>query len=261
MPDIHPTAIVDKTARIGKNVQIGPYAVVEADTVIEEDCKIGNFATVGQYTHLGAGCTLFPHAVVGTIPQDLKFHGEKTFLEVGSNTTFREFCMINRGTENGGGITKIGSGCLIMAFSHIAHDCIVGDGVIMANGATLAGHIIIEDYAIIGGLSAIHQFARIGKYAMVGGSSGVSQDILPFCLSADPRATLYGINKIGLLRHNFTQQQIGNLTKAYRILFLENLPLEEAINKLESLFDDPNISHLIKFIKTTKRGFCRPKKR
>ncbi|NOZ83696.1 MAG: acyl-ACP--UDP-N-acetylglucosamine O-acyltransferase [Epsilonproteobacteria bacterium] len=262
MHNIHPTAIIDKTAKIGKNVEIGPYAVVEADTEIKDGCRVSNFATVAQYTHLGKGCTLFPHAVVGTVPQDLKFHGEKSFLEVGDNTTFREFCMINRGTENGGGTTKIGSNCLIMAFSHIAHDCIIGNNVILANGATLAGHITIEDYATIGGLTAIHQFVRIGRYAMVGGASGVPQDILPFCLSAEPRATLHGINKIGLTRHNFSRQQIDNITKAYKMLFMENIPVDEAINRIEMLFpNDSNISHLIKFIKTTKRGFCRPRKK
>lgn len=262
MRKIHKTAIVDPSAQIGDNVVIGPYAIVESDTIIEDNCRIAGFATIAQYTHMASGCTLFPHAVVGTIPQDLKFKGEKTFLNIGKNTTFREFCMINRGTVGGGGVTTIGNNCLIMAYAHVAHDCILGNNIILANGATLAGHITIENHAIIGGLVAVHQFARIGKYAMVGGSSGVPQDILPFCLSGDPRATLHGINRIGLARHNFTKLQIDNLTKAYRILFMEKNMLSDALYELKNLYAaDLNIAYLVKFIENTKRGFCRPARR
>ncbi len=253
--EIHPTAIVDKNAKIGKDVYIGPYVVIEDKVEIGDGCKIDAFANIKKYTKLGKNNHIYAYACIGGPPQDLKFKGEETYLIVGDENCIREYVTLHRGTEHGGGVTKIGSRCLIMAYAHVAHDCILEDEVIMANAASLAGHVIIEQGAILGGLSAVHQFVRIGKYSYIGGMTGVAQDVPPYTLVAGERGTMRGLNVIGLRRRGFSSKNIKNLKKAYRILWRSGLKKEEAIKKvLEEIPDDPHVATLIDFVKRSERG-------
>jgi UDP-N-acetylglucosamine acyltransferase len=255
---IHPTAIINKNAEIDEDVEIGPYSIIGEGVIIEKGTKIGAHAVIEGPSRIGKGCRIFPFASIGAIPQDLKFKGEKTELIIGDRNTFREFVTINRGTAGGGGKTVIGSDGLFMAYSHVAHDCHIGNFVIMANGATLAGHITIEDHAIIGGLVAIHQFVRIGAYAMVAGFSGVSQDIPPYVLASGNRTKLYGLNIVGLKRHGFLPETIRNLKIAYRILFRSGLTMAKAIEMVrKEIKGCQEVDHLISFIENSKRGICR----
>ena len=254
--DIHPTAIIDEKVEIGANVKIGPYVNIKSNVTIGDNTVIEPNAYIGSYTKIGKNCKIFPSAVLGTIPQDLKFKGEYSELIIGDNTTIREFCMINRGTKGGGGITKIGSNNLIMAYVHIAHDCILGDNVIVANAVQFAGHVIVEDNAVIGGMTAIHQFVRIGKFAMIGGMSGIAQDIAPFCLAAGNRATLHGLNLVGLKRAGFSNEEIERLKEAYKVIFKSKLRFEEAYERLRNS-PSKNVIHMIEFLKGSSRGFVR----
>jgi len=189
--DIHPTTIIDSQADLGENVYIGPYCVIESGVVIGDNCHIEPFVHLKSNTSLGKNNHIHSYACIGGKPQDSKFQGETTWLEIGDNNCIREYVTINIGTEGGGKVTRVGSNCLIMAYSHVAHDCILGDNVVLANAATLAGHIVVEDYAVVGGLSAVHQFVRIGQYAYIGGMTGVPQDVPPFMLIAGERGWLY----------------------------------------------------------------------
>ncbi len=254
--DIHPTAIIEDNVELGENVKVGPYVNIKSNVTIGDNTVIEPNAYIGSYTKIGKSCKIFPSAVVGTIPQDLKFKGEFSELIIGDNTTIREFCMINRGTKGGGGITKIGNNNLIMAYVHIAHDCILGDNVIVANAVQFAGHVTVEDNAVIGGMTAIHQFVRIGKFAMIGGMSGIAQDIAPFCLAAGNRATLHGLNLVGLKRAGFTNEEIERLKEAYKIVFKSKLRFEEAYEKLKNS-PSKNVIHMIEFLKDSSRGFVR----
>ncbi len=256
MSNIHPTALIDENVELGKDVVIGPNVCIKSGVKIGDNTHINSNAYIDSYTTIGKNCKIFPSAVVGTIPQDLKFQGEFSELVIGDNTTIREFCMINRGTKGGGGITKIGSNVLLMAYVHIAHDCILGDNVIVANAVQFAGHVVMEDNAIIGGMSAVHQFVRIGKMAMVGGMSGIALDVAPYCLAAGNRARLNGLNLIGLKRANFSFKEINALKEAYRTVFRSNLTFKEAYNKLK---DSPykSVIHMIEFLSDSSRGFCR----
>lgn len=255
---IHSTAVIDKSAEIASGVEIGPYAVIGKGVIIGEGTKIGAHAVIEGPARIGRECRIFPFASIGSIPQDLKFRGEHTELIIGDRNTFREFVTVNRATAGGGGKTVIGSDGLFMAYSHIAHDCHIGDFVIMANAATLAGHITIEDHAIIGGLVAVHQFVRIGAYAMVAGFSGVSQDIPPYILASGNRTRLYGLNIVGLRRHGFNPETIAKLKMAYRILFRSGLPMSKAVEKVKKEIQGcVEVDHLISFIEGSKRGICR----
>ncbi|WP_035586701.1 acyl-ACP--UDP-N-acetylglucosamine O-acyltransferase [Hippea jasoniae] len=253
---IHPTAIIEDNVELGENVKIGPNVNIKSQVVIGDNTTIEANAYIGSYTKIGKNCRIFPSAVVGTIPQDLKFKGEFSQLIIGDNTTIREFCMINRGTKGGGGITKIGSNTLIMAYVHIAHDCIIGNSVIIANAVQFAGHVVVEDNAVIGGMSAIHQFVRIGKFAMIGGMSGVALDVAPFCLANGNRATLHGLNLIGLKRNGFSHEEIERLKEAYKTIFKSKLTFQEAYEKLKNS-PSVNVIHMIEFLKASSRGFCR----
>ncbi len=253
---IHPTAIIESNVELGDNVKIGSYVNIKSNVVIGDNTTVEPNVFIGSYTKIGKNCKIFPSAVVGTIPQDLKFKGEFSELVIGDNTTIREFCMINRGTKGGGGVTKIGNNNLIMAYVHIAHDCILGNNVIIANSVQFAGHIKVEDNAVIGGMSAIHQFVRIGKFAMIGGMSGIAQDIAPFCLAAGNRATLHGLNLIGLKRAGFSNEEIENLKEAYKTIFKSKLRFEEAYERLKNS-PSKNVIHMIEFLKGSTRGFCR----
>lgn len=255
---IHPTAVVDPKAEIAEDVEVGPYSVIEKDVVIGQGTRIGPHVFVGTGTRIGKGCQIFQFASVGEAPQALAYKGEKTFLEIGDHNIVRECATLNRGTASGGGKTVIGHGNLFMAYSHVAHDCQIGNQVVLANGATLGGHIVIEDHAIIGGLAAVHQFCRIGCYAMVSGLSGVPLDIPPYMLAAGSRTKLYGLNLVGLKRHRFSEETLKALKKAYRIIFRSALALEKALQTVEEELPGlPEIEHLVQFIRQSKRGICR----
>jgi len=255
---IHPTAIVDPGAEIPAGVEIGPFAIVGAQVRLGERVRVGHHASVLGPSVVGAGTHIFPFASIGSPPQDLTFKGEPTRLEIGERNVFREFVTINRGTIKGGGVTRIGSDCFFMAYAHVAHDSTIGNHVIMANCAALAGHIRIDDHAILGGLVAVHQWARIGRMAMIGGVSGVALDVPPFCIASGERAKLYGLNLVGLKRHGFSEERIADLKRAYRLLFREGRTLKAAIEAVEcELPGSPEAAELLEFIRTTKRGITR----
>ncbi len=255
---IHPTAIISPKAEIDTDVKIGPYTVIGDDVVIGSGTTIGSHVVIDPYVIIGSDCRIFQFAAIGAIPQSVKFEGGKTFVKIGDKTLIREFVTIHRGTEFGGGITEIGEECFLMAYTHIAHDCHVGKNVVLANNATLAGHIEIGDYATIGGLVAIHQFVRIGDYAFVGGKSAVVKDIVPYVIVAGDRAVLRGINRVGLKRHGFSPDSLAALKKVYRIIFRIGLTLNEAIERVGAQVEPlPEVNALIEFIKSSQRGITR----
>ena len=256
---IHPTAIVDPKAEIGEGVEIGPYAVIEKGVTIGAGTKIRPHVVIGEGTQIGKKCQIFQFSSIGEAPQAFAYKGEKTLLLIGDNNIIREFVTLNRGTVTGGGKTVIGNNNFFMAYSHVAHDCKIGNQVILANGATLAGHIMIEDYAIIGGLSAIHQFCRIGTHAFISGLTGITLDVPPYMLAAGNRAKLYGLNTVGLKRHRFSEEALKALKKAYRIIFRSGLTLEKAVKQVEEdpISQLPEVRHLLQFIQHSKRGISR----
>ncbi len=254
---VHPTAIIPDAAKLG-DVEIGPYTVIGPDVVIGDGTVIGPSVVISGHTEIGKGNKIFQFSSIGSAPQDLKYRNEPTKLVIGDNNTIREHVVINPGTPTGRGVTTIGDGNLFMIGSHVAHDCIVGDEVVFANNATLAGHVMVGSMSVLGGLMAAHQFTRIGKLAMIGGGAMVSMDVPPFAMASGDRARLFGINSIGLRRRGFTKEQITLIEKAYRILFRSKLSLSDAIKKVgDELPPDPNVRHLIEFIQTSKRGVCR----
>ena len=216
---IHPTAIINKGSKIDKNVEIGPFSIIGPNVEIGEGCIIKSHVVIEGFTSIGAGNIIFPFATIGQDPQDLKFRGEETRIIIGDNNRIREHVTIHPGTKDDNLITKIGSNCLFMVGAHIAHDCIVGNNVILANNATLAGHVKVGDFAIVGGLSAVHQFVRIGHNAMIGGMSGVEHDVIPYGLVMGKRASLAGLNIVGLKRKNFAREEIHALRAFYKELF------------------------------------------
>ena len=216
---IHKTAIIDSKAKVSSSVKIGPYTVIAPNVEIGEDVIIHSHVNISGNTKIGDGTIIFPFASIGNVPQDLKYKGEDTKLEIGKNNKIREYVTISPGTEGGGGLTKIGDNCLFMISSHIAHDCNVGNNVIIANNVPLGGHVTIEDNVVIGGNSAVQQFTRIGKLAMVGGMTGVLHDVIPYGLSIGNRNYLQGLNLIGLRRSNFDNKDILGLSEAYKEIF------------------------------------------
>jgi UDP-N-acetylglucosamine acyltransferase len=209
-------------------------------------------------TEIGEGCHIFQFASIGSIPQDLKFKGEKSHVVIGKKNTIREYVTVHRGTEPGGGVTKIGDHNLLMAYVHVAHDCQIGSHVILANAATLAGHITVQDYAVIGGLTGVHQFVRIGRHAIIGGASAVPQDIPPFVSAVGNRAKLYGLNTVGLKRHGFSDEQMASLKTAYKIMFRSKLSMKEAVENIrKELAHSPEAQELATFVETSERGVCR----
>ncbi|MEL5849407.1 MAG: acyl-ACP--UDP-N-acetylglucosamine O-acyltransferase [Candidatus Igneacidithiobacillus chanchocoensis] len=252
-------AAVDPSAKIGDGCIIGPFAVVGAGVQLDAGCKVGAHTVVEGPCHIGSNNQIFPFASIGTAPQDLGYRGEETRLEIGANNTFREFVTINRGTLKGGGVTQIGSNNLFMAYCHVAHDCHIGDHVVMANASTLAGHVTVEDHAILGGLSAVHQFARVGAHAILGGGTMAALDIPPYMMAAGNHAHLHGINVRGLSRRGFSGEQISALKRVYRLLFRSGKLLEEAIAEIEQeLGQMEEIQRLLDFIRSTQRGITRP---
>ena len=255
---IHPTAIIDSKADIDSNVDVGPYSIVGANVQIGSGTVIGSHVVIQPYVEIGPDCHIFQYASIGAVPQALKFQGEETYVKIGRGTVIREFVTVNRGTGFGGELTEVGEENLLMAYVHIAHDCKTGRKVILANNATLAGHIVIEDYVTVGGLVAIHQFVRIGNYAYIGGKSAVVKDIPPYVIAAGDRAKLHGLNSVGLKRHEFSQETLSSLKKAYRIIFRIGLTLNEAIERVKAEVEQvPEVDDMIRFIKSSERGITR----
>ncbi|HEX6769132.1 MAG TPA: acyl-ACP--UDP-N-acetylglucosamine O-acyltransferase [Candidatus Binatia bacterium] len=258
MARIHPTAVVDPRAQLANDVEIGPYVIVGANVKIDAGTKIQSHAVVDGLTTLGRNNVVFPFATVGTIPQDLKYRGEPSELIIGDNNTIREFASLNPGTVGGGMITRVGSQNLLMMYCHIAHDCIVGNRNVIANGATLGGHVVIEDNVIVGGLVGIHQFVRIGSGAILGAGSMVSKDVPPFCNATGDRAKLHGLNVEGMKRRGFEQAKIDAIRQAYRIVFRSKLKTSEALEKIrKELPALQELEQFISFIAASERGICR----
>ena len=253
--NIHSTAIIDSSAEIDASVVIGPYTIVKANTTIGSDTVINSHVEIGPNTKIGRNCEIHANAVVGGDPQDKKFQKQnKSFLEIGDFNVIRECATLNRGTDEGS-YTRVGSNCLFMAYSHVAHNCEVGSNVIMANSVALAGHVVVDDHAIIGGLSGVHQFCRIGRLAIVGGCSKVVQDIPPFMMSDGNPTVVCGINSIGLKRNKISYDQIKKIKTIYQILFRKKRNLSHAINEIQELnLNSEMIDELIKFIQSSDRG-------
>ncbi len=255
---IHSTAIVSPKADIADDVAIGAYAIIGDHVTIGAGTHIMPHVVIDPFVEIGTDCRIFQYAAIGAPPQSMKFKGEKTWLKIGNNCTIREFVTLHRGTAFGGGSTAIGDNCFLMAYTHIAHDCTVGRNVVMANNATLAGHITIGDHATVGGLSAIHQFVRVGEYAFVGGKSAVVKDIPPYVIAAGDRATLHGLNQVGLKRHGFSPATVSLLKKTYRLIFRFGLTLNEAIERVAAEVEQvAEVKHFIAFIKASQRGITR----
>lgn len=255
---IHKTAIIDPKAELDTGVEVGPYSIIGPHVKIGKDTTLGPHVVIDGWTQIGEGNRIFQFASIGAIPQDLKYKGEESWVIMGNNNTVREFVTIHRGTAQSGGKTIIGNNNLFMAYSHVAHDCRTGNHVVLANAATLAGHIEIEDYAIVGGLSAVQQFLRLGRHCIIGGETGVNQDVPPYMMANGQRAKLYGLNMVGLKRHNFSSDAINNLKKAYRIIFRSGLTIKKALDQIPGeLMDSPEVNHLVTFIKKSERGITR----
>ncbi len=259
---IHPTAIIDKCADISEDVTIDAYTIIKGKVKIGKGCKIHSHVVIEGDTEIGENNIIFQFGSIGGNPQDLKYKGGETKLTIGRDNVFREFVTINRGTEDGLGYTKIGNNNYIMAYSHIAHDCILEDEIILANNATLAGHITVSKGAIIGGLSAVHQFSRIGKFAMVAGKTGVVKDVPPFMLASGSRAELIGPNVVGLKRRGFDSERLSNIRKIYKILFTRRYNFSEAVDIVKNQFkDSEDAKILLEFVQSkSKRGITLGKK-
>ncbi|MBN8543036.1 MAG: acyl-ACP--UDP-N-acetylglucosamine O-acyltransferase [Alphaproteobacteria bacterium] len=260
---IHPTAMIHPKAVIGKNVQIGAYCVVGEHVKLDDEVILHSHVVVEGDTHIGRATEIFPFAVIGHCPQDKKFSGELTKLEIGTDNKIREHVTMHPGTQGGGGITKIGSHCLFMVGAHVAHDCYVGDHVILANNATLAGHVLVGNGVIVGGLSAIHQFVRIGDFAFIGGMSGVEKDVIPYGTVKGERASLDGLNLVGLKRRNIDREHIHALRHAFKEIFAGSSgTLVERANNLKAKYTQPEARALIEFILAdTSRSICTPNER
>lgn len=256
---IHPSAIVSPEARIAEGVEIGPFAVIGPRVIIGKGTKIGAHSVIDGWTEIGEDNQIFSMAAIGGIPQDLKYRGEETWLRIGNGNIIREFTTLQPGTVTGVGETVIGNNNLFMAYCHVAHDCIVGNRVIMANGATLAGHVVVQDFVILGGLSAVHQFTRIGESAMLAGGALAGQDVLPYSVVSGNRARSAGLNLVGLKRRGFSPALIADIKRTYKLIFRSALKLEEALQRVaEEIPSSPEISRMIDFIKQSERGLCRP---
>lgn len=255
---IHPSAIVEAGAQVDPSCEIGPFAWIGPQVRMGPGCTVAPHGIVTGRTTLGARNRVFSNAVVGGIPQDLKYKGEPTELVVGDRNTFREYVTVNTGTVGGGGVTRLANGGLFMANSHVGHDCQIGDGAIIANSVALAGHVTLEDHVHFGGLSASHQFCKIGRFAFVSGMTGIVKDVPPYCFASGARAELAGINSVGLQRAGFTEEQVGRVKQAYKIFFRSNLQTAEALAQLEAeLGTHPEVAHFIAFIKGSERGVTR----
>ncbi len=258
MSKVHSTAIIHPGAELHSTVEVGPYAVIGPKVKIGAGTTIGPHAVIEGQTTIGARNRIFQFAALGAVPQDLKYAGEDTRLEIGDENQIREFATLHLGTAGGGGVTRVGNRNLLMAYSHVAHDVVMGNGCILANGAQLAGHVEIADHVIVTGMSAVHQFVRIGKHAFIAGGSMVVMDVPPYCTAQGDRAELAGLNTVGMQRHGYTDEQLGRIKDAYRILFRSKLQLAEAVAKTKAeLGGNPEIDALLDFIAGSKRGLTR----
>jgi UDP-N-acetylglucosamine acyltransferase len=258
MAKLHPTAVVNPEAQLHDTVEVGPYSVIGPHVKIGEGTKVGPHAVIEGRTTIGKRNRIFQLCSVGAVPQDLKYAGEDTQLVIGDDNTVREFVTLHIGTAGGGGVTRIGNKNLFMAYSHVAHDCQVGNGCILSNSANIAGHVQIADHVILGGLSAVHQFTRIGKHAFIAGGAMVAMDVPPYCTAQGDRAELAGLNTVGLSRHGFSEDQIARIKDAYRILFRSKLGLNEAISKLKAEHGGHvEIDDLLQFVAGSTRGITR----
>jgi UDP-N-acetylglucosamine acyltransferase len=253
---IHPTAIIDPSAKVPSSCQIGPYCVIGAGVELGEDCELISHVAIGGPSKIGTHNRFFPFCAVGMAPQDLSYAGEPTRLELGDHNVIRECVTISRGTAKGGGLTRVGSHSLIMAYTHIAHDCVIGDHVITANGATLGGHVIVEEWATVGALCPVHHFVRIGAYSFVGGGTTVTKDVLPFSKTVAARDThAYGLNAVGLERRGFSKERIRKIHHAYKLLLASKLNTSQALEKMKSESDHgEDVDMLIRFIESSERG-------
>ncbi len=256
MPTIHPTAIVDPAAQLSDDVDVGPYCIIGPKVSIGPGTRLISHVVVAGFTSLGAGCTVFPFASLGAQTQDLKFKGGVPGVRIGDHTTIRESVTVNAATYDGD-FTTVGSHCLIMAYAHIAHDCHVADWVIMANAATLAGHVLVEERAIIGGLSAVHQFVRIGALSITGGCSKAVKDVPPFMMADGNPLAIHGVNKVGIERAGVDSDAQRALRESYKILYRRNLTTSQALEAMESLTDCPELQKLKAFVQTSERGITR----
>jgi len=252
---MHSTALIDTDAKLGAEVTVGPFSVIENNVTIGANTRIDSHSVVSSGVRIGKDCHIFNSVVLGTTPQDLKFGGEQTELVIGNGTVIREFCMLNRGTANGGGVTTVGSDCMLMAYSHIAHDCHVGNNVILANVATLSGHVTIEDNVGVGGLSAFHQFVQVGQHCFIGGMARVTQDVPPYVLTSGFEMKYRGPNSVGLRRRGFTMEQITAIKHAYSFIYRSKLNLTQAVNAIHDDMEiTPEVQNILDFIEKSKRG-------
>jgi len=260
MSDIHPTAIIEDGAEIGDSVTIGPYCIIGPKVRLDDGVTLMPHVVINGDTAIGANTRIFPFASIGHQPQDLKYKGEPSRLEIGCNNVIREHVTMNPGTEGGGMLTKIGNNCLFMVGAHVAHDCQISDHVIMVNNATLGGHVRIDEWAIVGGLSAVHQFVRIGRHAMIGGMSGIENDVIPYGSVIGNRARLQGLNIVGLKRRNFSRDVIHALRNAYRLLFAPEGTMAERLDDVaESMHDNEPVMEIVNFIRAdSSRAICQP---
>ncbi len=261
MTEIHPTAIVEPSARLGEGAVIGPYCCISGAVEIGDGVRLHSHVVVAGQTRIGPNTHIYPFASIGHPPQDLKFKGEESELAIGANNIIREHVTMNPGTAGGGMITRIGNNGLFMVGAHVAHDCQVGNHVILANNATLAGHVAVDDFAILGGLSAVHQFCRIGRHAMIGGMSGVENDVIPYGSVTGNRARLDGLNIVGLRRRGFSRSEVAALRKAYRLLFAQEGTMAERLDDVSEMYKDNSaVMDIVGFIRSdSSRAICQPK--
>ena len=256
---VHPTAIVAEGAVVPASCTVGPFCTIGAHVVLGEDCELVSHVVLDGYTTLGKGNRIFSFACVGIAPQDLKYANEPTRVEIGDGNVIREYVTISRGTAGGGGLTRLGSDCLIMAYVHIGHDSVIGDGCILANAATLAGHVVVEDFAVVGALCPVHQFCRIGKYSYIGGATTITQDVLPFSLTSVERNNhAYGLNKVGLQRRGFTAEQLRELTTVMRLLTSGKRNTTQALAMIHDMLAQggggEHVRYLAEFVAASERG-------
>jgi len=255
---VHPTAVIDAHAELDSSVEVGPFAVIGPHVRIAARTRVGAHAVLDGHTTIGHGNVIFPHACIGGIPQDMKYAGEQTRLEIGDQNQIREFATVHIGTSQGGGVTRVGSRCLLMANSHVAHDVQLGDGCILANSCALAGHVRVEDRVIFGGLSAVHQFTRVGRLAFISGGSMVTQDVAPYVTVQGDRAEVAGLNTVGLTRAGFDEHQMARVKSAYKILYRSKLGLREAVSRVRAEHGGhEEIDHLVAFLDGSERGIAR----
>jgi len=252
---IHPTAIISPKAELGRNVAIGPYSIIGEDVILHDDVRVASHCVIEGPSEFGKASVFFPFVSAGQIPADLKYQGERSRLRAGERNTFREFTTLHRGTEGGGNLTEIGSDNLFMSQAHVAHDCRIGNHVIFANGASLAGHVIVEDYATLGAFAGVHQFCRVGKHAFIGASSVVVKDALPYARTVGNHARCFGQNTLGLQRRNFSKDEIKRISHAFRLLLAAKLNTTQAVERIKQEIGGwPEIDYLIEFIESSERG-------